>query len=445
MKSIAGLKKKVLGKISPSAEEADEEKRFASRLKKTLEGAGAEKVSFVGSAARDTGLRGDNDIDLFIQYPATLEKDYIVEKTFAYVRKNIKADWIVRYAEHPYLQTKIGGFKVEVIPCFTAKPHESIKSAVDRSPLHMDYLQKRLSSKQREDVRLLKQLLKNNGLYGAEIAVRGFSGLVCEYLTLNYRSFEGVVENAAKWHTPVRIDIEGTSEKKFGEALAIIDAIDRNRNAAAVTSEENVLRVIALCQAFASNPSEKFFFSRPKNKTIAESKAAWKKRSTQIALVEFPAPDAVEDILSPQLDKTRSRAEKQLALDGFCALGAHSFTEKGKCFMLFEFAFAEKPRVKKILGPPAWDAKAVAKFLKGKKVLRGPFIEGNRIAIEIEGERKNAFQKLAELKTRAVKWGAASRLLAPLKKAVVRRNEGVFTANAAHGLQDYFFKREQWW
>ena len=117
MKSVAALKKKVLGRISPSASEAEAEKRFASRLKKILEGAGAEKVSFVGSAARDTGLKGDNDIDLFLQYPPELEKDYIVEKTFTYARKNIKADWIVRYAEHPYLQAKIGAFKVEVIPC----------------------------------------------------------------------------------------------------------------------------------------------------------------------------------------------------------------------------------------------------------------------------------------------------------------------------------------
>jgi len=445
MKSVAALKKKVLGRISPSASEAEAEKRFASRLKKILEGAGAEKVSFVGSAARDTGLKGDNDIDLFLQYPPELEKDYIVEKTFAYARKNIKADWIVRYAEHPYLQAKIGAFKVEVIPCFIAKPHEGIKSAVDRSPLHMDYLQKRLSPKQREDVRLLKQLLKNNGLYGAEIAVKGFSGLVCEYLTLNYRTFEGVVENSAKWRTPVRIDIEGTSEKQFTESLAIVDAIDRNRNAAAVTSEENVLRFIALCQAFASNPSEKFFFAKRKARTLAESKAAWKNRATQIALVEFPSPDVVEDILSPQLEKTRERAEKQLALDGFCALGAHSFTEKGKCFMLFEFASAEKPLVEKHFGPPAQDGKAVAKFLKGKKILRGPFIEGSKIVVETAGKKENAFEKLAELKTRAVKWGAASHLLSPLKKAIVRKNEGVFTPGAAQGLQDYFFKREPWW
>src|SRR3989338_7068386 len=55
MKSIAGLKKKVLGKISPSAEEAGEEKRFASRLKKTLEGAGAEKVYRAARAAGPGG------------------------------------------------------------------------------------------------------------------------------------------------------------------------------------------------------------------------------------------------------------------------------------------------------------------------------------------------------------------------------------------------------
>ena len=439
------LKKKVLQKISPDASEAREEKAFALKLKAVLERICADRVSFVGSAARDTGLKGDRDIDLFVQFPSHLEEEYIVKKTFDYARKHIKANWIIRYAEHPYLQAQIGNFKVEIIPCFVAKPHEGIKSAVDRSPLHMDYLQKKLSPKQREDVRVLKQFLKNSNLYGAEISVKGFSGLVCEYLVLNYRSFEGVVENAAKWRPPVRIDIEGSSKKQFSEPLVIVDAIDRNRNAAAVVSETNVARFIALCQAFSKNSSsEKFFFSQPKQKTKAEIKSAWKKRSTQIALVEFAAPELVEDILIPQLKKTQEHAFKHLVLEGYSLIDSASFVENGKGFLLFEFSWDKKPRVKKITGPPAWNEKAVSQFLKGKKALRGPFVEGSKIVEEIAGEG-NALETLGELKTKAVKWGVASHLISPLRKAVVRKNEGVFEARCLKGLQDYFFKREQWW
>ena len=118
--------------------------------------------------------------------------------------------------------------------------------------------------------------------------------------------------------------------------------------------------------------------------------------------------------------------------------------ENGKGFLLFEFSWDKKPRVKKITGPPAWNEKAVSQFLKGKKALRGPFVEGSKIVEEIAGEG-NALETLGELKTKAVKWGVASHLISPLRKAVVRKNEGVFEARCLKGLQDYFFKREQWW
>lgn len=438
------LKSKILAKISPSASEAKAEKAFAARLAKILSGIGAEKISFVGSAARDTGLRGDNDIDLFVQFPQALDEEHIVGKTFEFTKENIKADWIVRYAEHPYLQAKIGAFKVEVIPCFTARPHEGIKSAVDRSPLHMDYLQKRLTAQQRGDVRLLKQLLKNNGLYGAEVAVKGFSGLVCEYLILNFRTFEGLVASAAKWRPPVRIDIEGSSQKRFEEPLAIIDAIDRNRNAAAVVSETNANRFIALCQALSAKPSEKFFFWQPKRKSASELNALWKKRGTCILLVEFNAPDLVEDILVPQLRKTEEHALKQLRLEGYSAFGSTSFVNWGKAFLLFEFSSAAKPLVEQNVGPPAWNAKAVSGFLKNKKPLRGPFVDGEKVVVELAGTKGNAIEFLKNGLARG-KWGVGSHLAGPLRKARFLEGDSIFKPDCLSGLQDYFCRKEPWW
>jgi tRNA nucleotidyltransferase (CCA-adding enzyme) len=443
-KTASKIKKRVLARVSPLPKEAAEEKKFALQLTAILGKMGGVRVAFVGSAARDTGLKGDNDIDLFVQFPASLEKEDIVEKTFAYTRKNIKANWIIRYAEHPYLQSKIGSFKVEVIPCFLAEPHSGIKSAVDRSPLHMDYLQKRLTPQQRGDVRVLKQLLKNNGLYGAELAVRGFSGLVCEYLILNYRSFEGLVENACQWKPPVRLDISGGSQKQFSEPFVIIDAIDRNRNAGAVVSETNLSRFISSCQAFSKSPSEKFFFHTPKKPGKREVESAWKKRGMQLALVEFDAPDVVEDILIPQLKKTEENAVRQVWLEGFPVFSSDSFASGKKAFLLFEFPFAIRPALKKLVGPPAWNEKAVGEFLKGKKPLRGPFIDGNRIAVEIEEKNESIFQHLEGLKKKPVEWGVASHFVVPIKKARVLKNEKAFSAPCLKELAEYFFKREPW-
>ncbi|MFH1056650.1 MAG: CCA tRNA nucleotidyltransferase [Candidatus Micrarchaeota archaeon] len=444
LRVVSKLKKKALAKVSPSLQEAEKEKEYAVQLAGILEKMGGVRVSFVGSAARDTGLKGDRDIDLFVQFPVSLDEETIVKKTFDFTKKRIKADWITRYAEHPYLQAKIGEYKVEVIPCFIAEPHAGIKSAVDRSPLHMDYLQKRLSPAQREDVRILKQFLKNNCLYGAELAVRGFSGLVCEYLVLNYRSFEGVVENASRWKPPVRIDIEGGSQKQFSEKFVLIDAIDRNRNAGAVVSETNLNRFIALCQAFTKKPSEKFFFSKPTKPSKAIVKSAWKKRGTEIALFEFAAPDVVEDILAPQLKKTEENIARHVSLSGFPVFATASFLSGKKGFLLFEFTFAEKPRVKKIIGPPAWNEKAVEEFRQGKKPLRGPFVEHGRIVVEIE-DKGSVFEELEKAKNNPERRGVASHLVSPLKKAILRKNESTFNAPCLAELQAYFLKKEPWW
>lgn len=448
MKAIAALKKTILSKVSPSASEAKAEREFAQMLVEKLYGIGAERVSFVGSAARDTGLRGDNDIDLFVQFNQDLDEEYIVKKTFDFVKKHIKAEWLVRYAEHPYLQAKIKGFKVEIIPCFVAKPHEGIKSAVDRSPLHMDYLQKRITPAQRQDVRLLKQLLKNNNLYGAELAIKGFSGLVCEYLVLNYRSFEGVIDNAAKWKPPVRIDFEKTSarQKHFTEPLVLVDAIDRNRNAAAVVSETNLVRFIALCQAFAQNPSEKFFFYKNKPRTRAEAQSLWKKRGTALALIEFNAPDLIEDILIPQLKRAEEHVVKQAQLQGYWVFDSASFVSGNgkKAFILLEFPWENKPRVRRAFGPPAWNTKAVEGFLKGKKTLRGPFVEGQRVVIELEEGNESVLEFLS-WGLKKGKWGIPSHLEKPFKSARVLKNEAAFKADCTEQLGAYFARREPWW
>ncbi|MFH0713638.1 MAG: CCA tRNA nucleotidyltransferase, partial [Candidatus Micrarchaeota archaeon] len=269
---------KIAAGVSPSKAELEEEKKFAAgiiaklaaKLPKTC------KILFVGSAARDTGLKGDRDIDLFATFPREMNEDVIVKKTFNAAKKAVKTKWITHYAEHPYLQTTISGFKVEVIPCFQVEPHSGIKSAVDRSPLHMDYLQKKLTQRQRRDVRVMKKLLKVHEIYGAEVEVGGFSGLVCEQLMLKYGGLENLLREAAKWLPPVYIDYEGTwnAESKSGKMellhkfpdakLVLIDVIDRNRNAAAAVSPQSLAKFILLCRQFVKKPSESFFVEKKK-------------------------------------------------------------------------------------------------------------------------------------------------------------------------------------
>ena len=448
--AIDAVAEKVSKKITPTKSEADSEKAFAAGVSAALSKNLPKqcRMCFVGSAARDTGLRGDNDIDLFVSFPRSFSKEEIVAKTFKATRRALKAKWEKHYAEHPYLQAQHGAFRVEVIPCFETSPHEELKSAVDRSPLHMDYLQKRLTETQRRDVRVLKQFLKNAGLYGAELRVQGFSGLVCEYLVLNYRSFRNLVEAAAQWIPPVVVDMEGYYAERrhpFAEPLVVIDAIDKNRNAAAVVSETNLCKFIALCRAFRSKPSVSFFFGKRRKHSASEISRALRSRGTAIVILKIAAPKLVEDILYPQLHKTERALSRHLALQDFRMLGTASFMAEDGAFFVVECESAERPRLKRVQGPPVSAAKAVADFVRAHKAAhRGPYIEGGRVFAERLRAVTFLETEIGALLRSPESWGAASHFVKPLKKAKFAPPLSL-KAEAMQGLAAYLFRRESWW
>lgn len=451
----SALRKKILDKISPTPSEAESEKRFALSLSEKLGRAFAKrgkhgkrvKIHFVGSTARDTGLRGDKDVDLFVSFPRSLSKEQIVAHTIATVKKTLHAKWVMHYAEHPYLRTMLAGFEVEVIPCFETRPHEELKSAVDRSPLHMLYLQERLTKTQREDVRLLKQLLKARGIYGAEVRIGGFSGLLCEYLILNYRSLDGLMKEASQWKPPTTIDLEGhyaNAKPPFTEPLIVVDAIDRNRNAAAPVTETVLHKFILLAREYAKKPSEALFFPKKKVYSKQQVLAAMRKRGTDFLLLEFRAPRGlVEDILYPQLARTAASLRKQLEARDWRVLGSsHAVDEKtGKAMILLEFESLERPRLARVYGPPVSHADAVKNFLKAHPApLRGPFVEGARVVVEEEREPTNATDFLRSALKQPVKIGVASYLRKGTRNARYWRGTKIVSAkNALAGIAEYLF------
>ncbi|VVB67867.1 CCA-adding enzyme [Candidatus Norongarragalina meridionalis] len=450
MPAIDAIVVRVSKKITPTKSEADSEKAFAAKTSAALSKSLPKqcRVFFVGSAARDTGLRGSKDIDLFVSFPRSFSKDEIVEKTFKAARRALKAKWEKHYAEHPYLQAQHGAFKVEVIPCFETSPHEELKSAVDRSPLHMDYLQARLTDAQRRDVRVLKQFLKNAGLYGAELRIQGFSGLLCEYLILNYRSFKNVVDAAAQWAPPVLVDMEGHyagRRHQFAEPLVVIDAIDKNRNAAAVVSETNLYKFVALCRAFKSKPSISFFFGKRKKRSAGEIARALRNRGTAIVVLKIASPKLVEDILYPQLHKTERALARHLSLQDFRVLGTASFIDNGNAFFVVECESAERPRLKRLQGPPMSSAKAVADFVRAHKgAHRGPYIEGGRVFAERARAVTFLETELKALLRNPESWGAASHFAKPLKRARLVAPLSLKT-EAMQEFAAYLFRRESWW
>ncbi|MDP3742103.1 MAG: CCA tRNA nucleotidyltransferase [Candidatus Micrarchaeota archaeon] len=445
---------KIAAVISPSKAELQAEKKFAAEIIKKLESKLPKtcNVSFVGSAARDTGLRGDRDIDLFAAFPREMDEEVIVKKTFAAAKNSVKAKWITHYAEHPYLQTTVDGFKVEVIPCFQVEPHSGIKSAVDRSPLHMQYLEKKLTQRQRRDVRVLKKLLKVHQIYGAEVEVGGFSGLVCEQLMLKYGGLENLLREAAKWLPPIYIDYEGTwnAENKSGKMelmhkfpdakFILIDVIDRNRNAAAAVSPQSLAKFILLSRAFVKKPSESFFIEKKKVHNAAKVQQLLHARGTTFVMVEMKKPDVIEDILFPQLKRSEKNISRELQKSGFRVFGSCDNYAKGQ--LLFEIENACLVSVKKLVGPPAWLEKNVSQFLKNKKIIRGPYLEEEKICLDIR-QSETSVEKILKAILASGSTGISSHWQKPAKNGKARMVKKIDASNVQI-LAKYLLETVEW-
>lgn len=413
-------------RVSPTLEEARSEKAFAERIKAKLQKAFGKKATlfFVGSTARDTGIRGDRDIDIFVAFPKEKKKDAIVKETVATVRRVLEAKWEMHYAEHPYLQGHMQGYKIEVVPCFKIEVNEGIISAVDRTPLHALYLQKHLSAKQKRDVRILKALLKTHGIYGAELEVGGFSGLVCEYLVLNYRSLSNLLNSASNWKPPVILDIEdyydeeyGQLIKRFGSPLIIVDFIDKNRNAAAAITANSFAKFIAVSRALTSSPSEKMF--EKTEVKYSERELANQLKTRNFLLLKFKRPPGlISDIMVPQLRRSEASVIKQLTLGDFKVFNSASFYDELSCYLLLELEHLDGYPLKKIAGPPVHFGKDVAKFLGAHKdAVRGPLIIDGRIVVEAWRSGVSANDTLKKICLSPQKYGIASHFVTPLKSA----------------------------
>jgi len=169
-------------------------------------------LEFGGSFAKGTWLPQNADVDIFIKF-----KKETSEENFEKISKKIGFSSMksfnpyVRYSEHPYVEAKIKGTKINVVPCYDVKLG-NWKSSADRSPFHTKNIKNILTPKMKNEVRLLKTFLQAMNIYGAEMPKQGFSGYVSEVLIVNFGSFENVIKSIAKIKEN---QIIGTASKKF--------------------------------------------------------------------------------------------------------------------------------------------------------------------------------------------------------------------------------------
>lgn len=404
----------ILKRITPSDTDRARVEAITREIERKVEDAcRTEGVTAIvrveGSVAKDTWLRENPDIDVFMRLPTSIPRKSLGEVGLK-VAKKAAGDYkqVERFAEHPYLEITVGGYLVDIVPCYDAKLGEW-QSATDRTPYHTDYIKQHLTTQLRGEVRLLKRFMQGIGVYGAEIKVGGFSGYLCELLTLKYGSFNETVEAFASYSKRVVVDIADYYAERpkdlqllFPEPLVIVDPVDKARNVASAVQPDKLYGFIAASRAFAKTPSEAFFYP-PKTQALPVENFVnvLENRGSATVFLVVDQVAAVPDVLWGQLYRTQRSLHKLIELSDFKILKEAVWSnEKNLSVFTFEVQQQVLPNVKKHLGPPLERQPEcesfLAKYACNPQVMSGPFIENGRWVVLLPRKTSDVVALLSE-------------------------------------------------
>jgi tRNA nucleotidyltransferase (CCA-adding enzyme) len=466
---INSLTKRVLEKITPKKEEYSKINALSRELEQKITLACQQEgidaiVRVEGSIAKDTWLSENPDIDIFMRLPTSIPRKNLGDVGLKIAKKAAgQAEQIERFAEHPYLEIFLSGYRVDIVPCYDAKPGEW-QSATDRTPYHTDYIKKRLSKEMRGEVRLLKKFMQGIDVYGAEIKVGGFSGYLCELLIMKYGSFAQTIRAFAQYNRRVVIDIEGFYAGRenelsllFPEPLVIVDPVDKGRNVASAVQPQKLYTFIGATRAFLKNPSEAFFYPPKPEVLSAEAlKSQLGHRGSSTVFVVIGELNAVPDVLWGQLYRSKRSLRTLLELSDYKVLkDAVWSNEKSLSVFMFELEQQVLPDIKKHLGPPlereAECEKYLAKYAQNERVISGPYVEDGRWMVELSRKTTDAVELLKERLADGGKNAGVADLIAKViqKNLKVIVNSEVLEVYSGNGdfaefLTDFLFGKPFW-
>ena len=351
----------ILSEIKPTEDERKAILESAQELQRIteeyLEDHGIDaKVLFAGSIGKDTYLKNP-DIDMFIMFPEnTSNRD--MESLGIEVGMAI-LNGQKSFSEHPYISGRFNGLDVDMVPCFAVASAENIKSSVDRTPFHANYILENTDPDMRDEMRLMKKFMKGIGAYGAEPHVRGFSGYLCEIITLYYGGFLKALTAAAQWKEGVKLNF-GNGEGNFSRvAMIFYDPVDGRRNVASAVHVDTLSRFITAAKRYIENPDRRFFF--PNGREPFDRNGIRHRLSMRDSVLlsgSFRRPRVLDDILHAQLWKSEAAICKRLQHYGFDPLRSiHTVTGKEAIF-IFELATERLSETYVHEGPVPWVSNA---------------------------------------------------------------------------------------
>lgn len=405
---------RVISEIKPGPDEANATVQsinmLMARLKKIVPPDVELKVA--GSVARGTNLKGNADIDIFMLFNPSYSREDVTRKGLLYGRKiadrRAGESFEVKYAEHAYtrLYMKNIGLKVDLVPAYRISDAEELATSVDRTPLHTEFINSRMSSRQKDHVRLLKFLLRNHGIYGAEVKVGGFSGYLCELLVLQFGDFPAVLKALSEAKLPLVLEPKNgniTSDqpvsKKFNSRFVVIDPVDPGRNVAAGVSEESLARLVLIARQFIEKPDVRLIYGTGFDAEKVRGHIAdfLKRTGTELYLIAAGVPDKSEDIIWPQLRKVSVMVAEYLRRFGVEVWIVTSWKQEKTGLIMF---IVQKKSVKArmLKGPDIFMGRACGQFIKKHGNAEG-FMVRDTVLYAIErntpGDHLSIFREVA--------------------------------------------------
>ncbi len=386
--TIGEIEKKALESLRPRKEDYEKARHVFEKIKAIindyLESNGIDgRVELEGSVAKDTWIRTDPELDVFIIFPRTSSwnKETIKNIVEELASKLEKYNPVISYAEHPYIKVSVEGFETDIVPAIEKPPGEKILTAVDRTPMHTRYVKEHTTPELRDEIRLAKRFARRIGVYGAEIRTRGFSGYLLELLVIEYGGFRELLENASNWKPPI---IVGKTDRSIcgNTPLCIADPTDSKRNVAASVSMKRIAEFSLASTLYLKSPSISFFVEDDSLENIIEDRVKlMEPYYPYIVIVElYSSKPHPPDNFWGMMERASGNMKRILENKGFRTARCDYWCnerQRGILACLLESPFLSPIEVRE--GPPyhkkEHSHKFILKYLYSP--MRGPWVEKN--------------------------------------------------------------------
>ncbi len=369
--------KEIIKSIEPTKEEQLTIKKIINEFISSIK-IPKTKVILGGSLAKNTFLKNNHDIDIYVKF----DQKFYHEKDISKILKNNLKNATELHGSRNYFQIKKDKYTIEIVPIMDIKDPDNAENITDISPFHTRFVLK--NKRYRNDILLSKAFAKAIGFYGAESYIQGFSGYSMEILTIYYKGFNNLIKNAANWKEPTIIDTLNKhkghvilNEAKMVAPIILVDPVQPSRNVTAVVSKEKYYLFIQKANEYLLNPSKEFFLKEDFSltKLIQENK-------DNLIILEIQPLKGKKDIVGSKILKCFEYIKAKLLESDFKILDAN-WHWKDKVIFYFKFPKEELSKYVKHYGPPINNKLALEAFKKTWKKYK-VIMENNRAFVTIQ-------------------------------------------------------------